>query len=120
MMVPTTLAGQYLEKLAVIGLASPRRSTFFKNVPTLAEQGAVVDCDAWIGVVGPPKMPAAVADTIHRAVQRVVAEPGLQQRLRDSGMEPHVASRAEFGKYLTNEYRRWGDVVRSAKIVVEE
>jgi tripartite-type tricarboxylate transporter receptor subunit TctC len=120
MMVPTNLAGGYLEKLAVIGVASPRRSPVFKSVPTLAEQGAAVDCDAWIGVVGPPRMPAAVADAIHRAVQSAIAEPGLQQRLRDKGMQPQIASRAEFASYLANEYRRWGEVVRSAKIVLDE
>lgn len=120
MMVPTNLAGGYLEKLAVIGLASPRRNAVFKNVPTLAEQGTAVDCDAWIGIVGPPRMPPVVAETIYRAVQRAIAQPDVQRRLRDGGMEPQFATRAEFGNYLANEHRRWGDVVRSANIVLEE
>lgn len=120
MMVPSSLVPAFRSKLVVIGVAAPTRDETLKDVPTLAEQGTVVDAGGWIALVGPPRMPAHIADTIHRRVQEALADPEVRKRLLDAAMVPHLASRAQFDTYLKSEYRRWGDVVRSGRIVLEE
>jgi tripartite-type tricarboxylate transporter receptor subunit TctC len=120
MMVPSALAGSYRGKLVTIGVAAPERHEAFKEVSTLTEQGVSIDSSAWIALVGPPKMPAPIADTIHKAVQEVLHDPEVQKRLRESGMTPHIATRVQFESYLAKEYGRWGEVVREAKITVDE
>lgn len=120
MLVPSSLVPAYRSKLVTIGVVAPMRDETLKDVPALAEQGTMVDGGGWIALVGPPKMPAHIADTIHRRVQEALAEPEVRKRLTDAAMVPHLASRAQFDAYLKNEYRRWGEVVRASKIVLEE
>jgi tripartite-type tricarboxylate transporter receptor subunit TctC len=120
MMVPTPLAVSFRSKLTVIGIAAPQRSEVLKDVPTLAEQGVNVDADAWIALIGPPKMPAAVVDAIYTQVSRVTAKLEVQKRLTDQAMSIHTATRAEFDRYLKSEYQRWGQVARAANIRLDE
>lgn len=120
MMVPAPLAVSYRSRLTMVGIAAPERSDALKDVPTLSEQGINIDTSAWIGIVAPPKLPAAIADSMSKRFAEVMADPEVQKRLTDQAMTPHIGTRQQFGNYLNDQYKLWGDVVRGANIKLED
>lgn len=119
MMVPIAVAPQHRGKLKIYGITPAQRVDSLKDVPTLAEQGVNVVGASWIGVVAPPGMPAAIANALSTAIREATAAPELQPRLREIGMTPIHMTQPEFAKFYGDEYRRWGDVIKAANIVVE-
>jgi tripartite-type tricarboxylate transporter receptor subunit TctC len=116
MMVPIAVAPQHRGKLKLYGITPGQRVESMKDVPTLSEQGVNVAGASWMGVVAPPATPSAVVNTVSAALSEIIASPELKPRLLEIGMTPISMSQPEFAKFYADEYRRWGDVVRSANI----
>jgi tripartite-type tricarboxylate transporter receptor subunit TctC len=120
MMVPMPLAVASRSKLTVFGVSAQQRSDAMKDVPTLVEQGFAVDAEFWIGVLAPPKTTPAAVATLAKRLQEAVADPEVQQKLRAQGMSPHQATQPEYARYVADEYKRWGEIIRKAGIKIDE
>jgi tripartite-type tricarboxylate transporter receptor subunit TctC len=104
-------------KIRALGAASGRRNPELPDVATLAEQGYPdTTVDNWYGLLAPAKTPPAVINKIHDAFVQAINDPVVKQKLIDSGAIPVANSPAEFGKFLKEEYDRWGKVVREKGI----
>ena len=104
-------------KIKALGAASGRRNPMLPDVPTLAEQGyADTTVDNWYGLLAPAGTPPAVISKIHDAFVAAINDPAIKEKLVQSGAIPVANSPAEFGKFLKEEYDRWGKVVREKGI----
>ena len=104
-------------KLKPIGAASASRNPVLPDVATLAEQGFPdTTADNWYGLLAPAKTPPAVIAKLHDAVVAAFNAPDMREKLVQSGAVPSPTSSAEFGKILSDEYARWGAVVREKSI----
>jgi tripartite-type tricarboxylate transporter receptor subunit TctC len=104
-------------KLRALGVASDQRNPMLPDVSTLAEQGypnTVVD--NWYGLLAPAKTPPAVVNKIHDAFVQAINDPGVNNKLINSGAIPVADTPAEFGTFFKSEYERWGKVVRERGI----
>jgi tripartite-type tricarboxylate transporter receptor subunit TctC len=103
--------------LAVTG---PRRADALPDVPTLEElgfRGAAVN--GFIGVLAPAKTSAEVRAKLHAAIDEVVAQPAVDQRLRALGYEPHRGALADAPAFLKTQIDTWGNLIRATGITVE-
>ena len=73
----------------------------------------------WQGVLAPTGTPAAVIDRMSQEVVRALAQPDLRNRLISQGTEPSPQSPAQFQAFLAAEHKRYGEVVRGAKISLD-
>jgi len=113
---PMARAGR-LRALAVTG---PVRSAALPDVPTVAEQGFPgFDVGEWIGIVGPRDMPPAHAEALGRALAAALAEPSVQARLAEAGIEPLAAPGPEFERFLRAQVQGLGEIIRAAGIRAE-
>jgi tripartite-type tricarboxylate transporter receptor subunit TctC len=104
-------------KLKPIGAASASRNPMLPDVATLAEQGfSDTTADNWYGLLAPAKTPPAVVAKLHDAVVAALNDPDVRDKLVQSGAVPSPTSSAEFGKVLSDEYARWGRVVKDKSI----
>jgi tripartite-type tricarboxylate transporter receptor subunit TctC len=104
-------------KLKPIGAASASRNPILPDVATLAEQGfSDTTADNWYGLLAPAKIPPAVVAKLHDAVVAALNDPDVRDKLVQSGAVPSPTSSAEFGKVLSDEYARWGRVVKEKSI----
>jgi tripartite-type tricarboxylate transporter receptor subunit TctC len=111
--VPQIRAG----KVRAIGLASRERNPAVPEVPTMAELGlAEFEVGTWSGLIAPRGVPADVVQKINAAVNAVVSDPVIRQRLIDEGSEIRTMSPAEFAAFVRAENARWVKVVRDAGI----
>lgn len=108
-------------KLKGLAVTTSRRATQLPDVQTFVEAGLndfVVD--TWIGVAAPAKTPPAIVDRLHRAVVASLAQPELRERLLGLGVEPVGEGPEKFEAQIRNDFARWGKVIKSADIRLEQ
>lgn len=73
----------------------------------------------WQGVFAPAGTPPAIIEQLNAEIGKALADPTLRSKLSGQGTEPSFTSAAQFRDYIAAEQKRWGDVIRTAKIVLE-
>ena len=107
----------YIEtgKLRVLGVASAERSAIYPQAATLREQGfPKVVASGWYGFMAPAAVPAAITDRLQAEIGRALADPEVKQKLLVQGLEAHGGTAAEFGAFIDDETRKWGELIREA------
>ncbi|MBU4611462.1 tripartite tricarboxylate transporter substrate binding protein [Achromobacter sp. GG226] len=106
-------------KLRAIAVSSAKRMPELPEVPTIAESGiAGFDVNEWNGVFLPSGTPPDVVAKLESLLQEVVADPAVQQRLRNLGLTPVGSSSADFTAFVKAETERWQEVVKANDIQV--
>jgi tripartite-type tricarboxylate transporter receptor subunit TctC len=114
--IPNVRAG----KIRALGITSSRRSPFFPDLPTVAEQGvAGYEATAWAGLFAPAGTPEAILQRLNTAVVKLLNTPESQKRFHDLFMPTIADSRADFAAFLQTEYARWGNAVTVSGARVE-
>ena len=92
----------------------------FPDIPTAAEAGLpdfVVT--AWIGLFGPPGLPADIVSRANTALLAALADPTTRERITSRGDEPGGGTPEAMGERMRREHAVWRDVVRANNIRVE-
>jgi tripartite-type tricarboxylate transporter receptor subunit TctC len=111
--VNTTLPQARAGKVKVLAVTSAKRVSLMPGVPTLAESGfSGFDTTAWMGVVGPARLPANIVSRLNSEVGKAVSSRDLNEVYVSQGAVPEVASPAVFAETIRREYAYWGTVVK--------
>ncbi len=117
--LPTALAQVRAGKLQALGVLSEKRAAAASDIPTVNESQSVkgIQIEIWAALAGPPKMPAAVIDTISRAVQTLLNDKAfIERRAKNGDQTPPFESPAEFGRYLAAEEHRYRALATGMKL----
>jgi tripartite-type tricarboxylate transporter receptor subunit TctC len=107
-------------KLRALAVTGAQRSPVVPDVPTVAEAGLPgYSATGWIGVVGPAKMPPAIANKLQAAISKALADPDLRKTLVDQAAEPIGSTPADFAKFIDAETAKWAIAVRGANLSIE-
>jgi tripartite-type tricarboxylate transporter receptor subunit TctC len=97
-----------------------RRAAALPNVPTLDELGMLgLGINGWIGILAPARTPDDICAELNAAVNRIVAKPGVDKRLRGLGYEPYIGTFAAAGGFLERQIDTWGRLIRATGITAE-
>jgi tripartite-type tricarboxylate transporter receptor subunit TctC len=107
-------------KLKLLAVASAQRVPYLPNVPAMAETLPGFESAAWYAVVAPPKTPKAIVDKINADVSEALRQPDIREKLKNLSAEVYGGSPAKAGKYMSEEVERWGNVIKSANIKLEQ
>jgi len=115
-MLPQVQAGA----VRALAVSSDRRNPALPDTPTVQQAGVPgYNVASWNALAAPAGTPADVIATLNRAVRDAVASPLVQDKLGKLGMRLGAGTPAELDALLGSEIRRWGDVIRAAKIEPE-
>ncbi|WP_349608624.1 tripartite tricarboxylate transporter substrate binding protein [Cupriavidus sp. DF5525] len=107
-------------KLKPLAVASQKRIPTMSAVPTIGDSGYPgFQADAWIGVVAPRRVPAAISDKLATEIARIVATPDWQAAISNLGAVTVPMSRKEFGSFIASERTKWGDAVKRANVRID-
>lgn len=110
-------AGQ-LRAIASTGIV---RSKMLPDVPTLDESVLKgFNADSWVGFFAPARTPGAVVDRLYRAAKIALSDPDVQRKLIAGGNTIVGNNTADFKTFLAAESKKWGDLIRSENIRMEE
>ena len=107
-------------KLRAIGVTGPKRSPLMPEVPTLGESGATgYSFETWFMVFAPAGTPKPVIDKLNVALNKVLNDPGLKERLAKEGIDPTPSSPDQAQAKLNREMELWAKVVKERGIKAE-
>lgn len=95
-----------------------RKITGFPNIPSIAELGyPMATTGSWTGFVLPQGTPNPVVDKLASAFEKTIKNPTVKKNLEDSGQMVDYQDGPTFGKFITEEYKRYEDVAKKAKLI---
>lgn len=104
-------------KAIALAVSSVQRSPLLPNVPTIAESGVPgFDYTLWVGLWGPPAMPADLVTKINADVRKALTSPELKDRLTKLGTLPMDMSPQEFTQFVRREVEDTARVLKAAGI----
>jgi tripartite-type tricarboxylate transporter receptor subunit TctC len=104
-------------RLRALAVGAAARLDALPGVPTLSELGfPSANFSSHFGIFAPAGMPAAHVEKFNAQVNAVLVLPTLRERLLAAECVAAPMSVAEFGKFVANEHRHMGAIVREAKI----
>jgi tripartite-type tricarboxylate transporter receptor subunit TctC len=107
-------------RIKLLAYTGTSRSRFLPDLPTAAEAGVPgYKFDSWIGLLAPAAMPKAEVEKLNAAMQKVLADPAVQQRFANLGIETAPMSSDDFGKLLRADWDTAGAIVKASGARVE-
>ncbi|MGD9943504.1 MAG: Bug family tripartite tricarboxylate transporter substrate binding protein [Burkholderiaceae bacterium] len=107
-------------KLRVLAVGSEQPTGFMPEVPTMAASGFTgFDITGWQGVAVPSGAPADVLQKLTGALRAAMADPGIQEKLRNAGIEPVYMAPPAFAKHIAEERIKLEALIRSNEIRIE-
>jgi tripartite-type tricarboxylate transporter receptor subunit TctC len=102
-------------KIKALAVTTASRSSLLPDVPTVAESGyAGFDLGAWIALVGPRGLAAEAKSRLAQALEAVMADPAIPEKLKSIGFEPTYTRINGWQAFVTDDIARMREVaVRS-------
>ncbi|MFT4266313.1 MAG: tripartite tricarboxylate transporter substrate binding protein [Xenophilus sp.] len=118
--LPPAIAQLQAGTLRAFAVTSDQRVASLPDVPTIRELGYPgLRADNWHAIFAPRGTPAAVIGRLSAALQEVLKDPGVQQRLLQAGAIARFAPPSALRALVQSEKSRWETVVKSSGIRVE-
>ena len=119
--VPSGLALVKAGKLRALAVGSAQRIVMMPDLPTVAELGfAGFDVSLWMGLLMPAGTPADVIDTMSKETAKALADPAVRKKIEEQGAEPAYMPPAAFSKFVVDEAKRFGELVKAVGLRVDQ
>jgi tripartite-type tricarboxylate transporter receptor subunit TctC len=102
-------------KLRAIAVTSATRFPTLPDVPPIAEAVGMPELEAvsWHVLFARHNTPREIVDKLHGEMQRIMAAPNMQEKIRNIGLIPHESPSVEgLRRYIKAETDKWGALVR--------
>jgi tripartite-type tricarboxylate transporter receptor subunit TctC len=102
-------------KLRVLAISGTKRSGLAPDVPTFQELGLKgLDKNPWVAFVGPLGMSPVFVDRFGTALETVLKQPDVADRLSKLGNEPNFARGPQLAEWIASSTSHWGPVIRES------
>jgi tripartite-type tricarboxylate transporter receptor subunit TctC len=118
--VVTSLPHIKAGKLRPLAVASLTRSPLLPDVPTMTEAGVPgFETVGLAAILAPAGTPPAIVDKLSREIAAILRTPEVRDQLVAMGLEVVAGTPTEFAAYIDVESKKWGKLIREAKITVD-
>jgi tripartite-type tricarboxylate transporter receptor subunit TctC len=102
-------------KLRALAVTSATRAPMAPGVPSVLELGQKkLVAENFLGVSGPAGLPRPVVERLHAAMKNSLANPTVQQRLADLGVQGRDMTPEEFTAFVANQVKEWYQPVKDS------
>jgi tripartite-type tricarboxylate transporter receptor subunit TctC len=118
--IPTAMAQYRAGKVKGYGVTSAARSPALPDMPSLSEFLPGFDIKSWTALVGPARLPAPLVERISMASKQALESETLKRAFFERGATAWWSSPQEVTAFRASEEKRLGELIRSAKITLDE
>lgn len=102
-------------RMRALALLSQSRVPELPDVPTAGDQGlGDFIVEPWIGLFGPARLPAPIAQRIFAAARAALDAPEVKPSLAAQGLRPSGLGPEEFRAFVAREIPRWVEVIQAS------
>ncbi|MBO9650542.1 MAG: tripartite tricarboxylate transporter substrate binding protein [Variovorax sp.] len=106
-------------RVHMLAVSSEKRSPLLPDVPAISETLPNFAVNAFFGLSAPAGTPPAIIAKLNDALNKSIAEPQVQEKLKVLGMFPHPGDAKSFGDMMTRDHALWTGVITKAGIEAE-
>lgn len=108
-------------QLRILGIGNSARLPQFPDLPAIAETVPEFETNIWFGLFAPAATPPDVIAKLNGAVQRILADPGFDQKYISRNSYQRMAGPPDsLAAVIARDSARWKTVIAGAGITVEE
>lgn len=97
--------------LRALGVTGTSRFFALPDVPAIGETVPGYETSSWLGLAGPPKLPAEIVARLNKEVHASLAEPGMIARVQELGNIPAATTPEAFKARVRADVTKWTRVV---------
>jgi tripartite-type tricarboxylate transporter receptor subunit TctC len=105
-------------KLRAYGVTTAYRIKALPDVPAIGEVVKGYDAIGWYGLGAPAKTPPEIIKKLSEAMNAAIADPKVNERFVQLGVEPMPLTPEGFKKHIAVEAEKWGKVIKAQGITV--
>jgi len=107
-------------RMRVLAHSGSIRLPLYPDLPSLTEAGYPFDIYTWYGFFAPAKTPQAIIDKLNAAINKLLQQPDIVQRMADMGMSDiPLTTPAEFAATVQQDTERWGQLIRTIDLQLQ-
>jgi tripartite-type tricarboxylate transporter receptor subunit TctC len=107
-------------RIKALAVAAEKRAPGFPEVPTSIEGGVpTYQVATWYGLWAPRGTPKELVDAMRAELAKALGSDELRKSWNSLGTETPDLYGDAFGKFVSSEIKRWGDVVKRSGAVLE-
>jgi tripartite-type tricarboxylate transporter receptor subunit TctC len=106
-------------RVRILGITSSQRASFAPEIPPIAEVIPGFDAIGWYGIVAPSSTPIDAVRALNREFTTAVRAPETAGFLSSQGFEAGNGSADDFGRFLSEEARKWQTLIRDNRIKLD-
>jgi tripartite-type tricarboxylate transporter receptor subunit TctC len=103
-------------KLRALAVTTAARSKALPDLPTVGDFLPGYEASAWNGLCAPKDTPIDIIEKLNVTINAGLADPKMQVRLANLGAEMLGGSPNDFGRLITDDTEKWGNLIRSTNI----
>ncbi len=103
-------------KLRALAVTTPKRVDSLPDIPTVGDTVSGYAVTGGLGVGAPRDTPAAIIDTLNKAINAGLADDQVRGRLVQLGNIPMPMSPADYRQLIAEENAKWSKVIKFAGI----
>ena len=104
-------------KLRALAVSGTKRLDLLPSTPSVMESGiSNYVALQWYGLLAPAGTPDNIIQMIQKEMVKALQNKEIKERLLAEGAEPMGSSSEEFKTLIKNDYQKWSEVARRAKI----
>lgn len=113
--VPTVWPFVQTDRMRALAVTTKERIASAPQLPTMAESGFPdFDVSSWYGLIAPAQTPPEVIRMLDQALQKVLARPDFQERMKGLGVILQPGTPESFGSFMKSEVERWAPIVKAS------
>ena len=122
--LPSSMPSIKSGALRAIAVTGDKRSPQLPDVPTVKEIGAPYnlgqfEVSAWFALFGPANLPAPIADSLNKNLDKILNEPEVKEFFDGRGAVTMPGTRQQAAEFVNKELAKWGDVIRKSKLELQ-
>lgn len=103
-------------KLRGLAVTTATRQKAIADIPSLAEFLPGYEASSWYGLGAAKKTPIAIINVLGAAADAALRDPKNVAHLAELGLTVDLRSPTEFGSFIADQTKKWGAVIKEAKI----
>jgi tripartite-type tricarboxylate transporter receptor subunit TctC len=105
----------------LLAVSSAKRSGAAPEIPTVAEaiNDPNFDLTLWQGFFAPAATPRPVVERLTTEINKILASPEMQAKLRDAGADVRIGSSAQFAAFTKSESDKYAQIIKESGVKPE-
>jgi tripartite-type tricarboxylate transporter receptor subunit TctC len=105
----------------LLAVSSAKRAGGAPNIPTVAEaiNDPHFDLTLWQGFFAPAGTPKPVVDRLNAEINKILASPDMQEKLKAAGADVRIGSPEQFAAFAKTEGEKYAQIIKDSGVKPE-